>query len=102
MSANEEQYVVCSNGVFTLPDAIFRSLSTLVTNGFVYLREDTDVLTISTTKIAGGHRRVLNARFRAPMLREASRVAIVNLRESIRVMAIEPARARRESRSAAR
>jgi len=94
-------YAVCNNGVFQLPEEIFRSLSAQVTNGFVYLREDHDVLTISTTKIAGGRRRTLNTRYRSPMFRESTRVAIVDLKESIRVMSIESAPERSESPPAA-
>lgn len=86
-------YVVCSNGVFNLPEEIVRSLSALATNGFVYLREDEDGLTISTVKLDGGRRRVLNTHYRSPMLRDATMVAIVNLKESVRVMPIESARA---------
>lgn len=88
MDANELLYIVCRNGVFILPNAIYESLGALVTNGFVYLRQDDEVLTISTTKIADGRRRVLNTRFRAPMFRDATRLAIVNLNESLRVMAV--------------
>ena len=88
MDANHEQVVVCHNGVFVLPDDVYRSLASLVTNGFVYLRQDDEVLTISTTRITGGHRRVLNSRFRAPMFRGAKKLAIVNYKESLRVMAV--------------
>jgi hypothetical protein len=95
---NEPLYVVCHNGVFILPDRVVESLSTLVTNGFVYLREDEDVLTISTTRLAEGRRRLLQSRFRAPMFRDAVKLAIVDLKESIRVMAVE----KRRSTSAAR
>ena len=94
---NEPQFVVCHNGVFLLPEEVVKSLGSLVTNGFVYLREDQDVLTISTTRLADGRRRVLQSRFRAPMFRDATRLAIVDLKESIRVMAVE-----RRSTSAAR
>ena len=83
-------YVVCNNGVFTLPEEIYRSLAALATNGFVYLREDQDTLTISTTKITDGRRRVLNTYYRAQMFRNATQLAIVDLRESIRVMAVAP------------
>jgi hypothetical protein len=86
---NEPQYVVCHNGVFLLPDGVVHSLSLLVTNGFVYLREDEDTLTISTTKVTDGRRRLLQSRFRAPMFRDATKLAIVDLKESIRVMAVE-------------
>jgi len=88
MPTNEPLYVVCRNGVFLLPDHVVQSLSAL-TDRFVYLREDQDVLTISTTKVAEGHRRLLQSRFRAPMFREATMLAIVDLNESIRVMAVE-------------
>ena len=88
MDANEPLYVVCRNGAFTLPEGVFRSLAALVTNGFVYVRQDEDSLTISTTRIAGGYRKLLNARMRVPMFRGATRLGIVDLRESIRVMVI--------------
>jgi hypothetical protein len=84
-----EIYVVCHNGVFLLPDEVVKSLSTMVTNGFVYLREDEDMLTISTTRLADGRRRVLQNRYRSPMFRDATKLAIVDLKESIRVMAVE-------------
>lgn len=106
MPRHEPLFVVCHNGVFILPDDVVKSLSTLVTNGFVYLREDEDMLTISTTRLADGRRRVLQNRFRSPMFRDATKLAIVDLRESIRVMAVEKrststGRARTRSRSAA-
>lgn len=89
MPSSEPLYVVCHNGVFLLPDHVVHSLSTLVTNGFVYLREDPEVLTISTTRVTEGRRRVLQNRFRAPMFRDATKLAIVDLKESILVMAVE-------------
>ena len=88
MDNHEPLYIVCHNGVFLLPDAVLKSLSSLVTNGFVYTRQDEDVLTISTTRLVDGRRRVLQNRFRAPMFRDATMLAIVDLKESIRVMAI--------------
>ncbi|HVE70920.1 MAG TPA: hypothetical protein VNI54_06090 [Thermoanaerobaculia bacterium] len=88
MDANHEHHVVCHNGVFLLPDDVYRTLADLVTNGFVYLRQDDEVLTISTTRITGGYRRQLNLRVRAPMFRDAKKLGIVNYNESVRVMAI--------------
>lgn len=85
---NEHTYIVCHNGVFTLPEAIYKSLAALVRNGFVYLRQDDDALMISTTRLNGGHRRALHTHYRAPMLRTATRVAIVDLKEAIRVMPV--------------
>jgi hypothetical protein len=102
MDAKEPLYVVCQNGVFILPERLFRTLSAQSHNGFVYMRQDEDSLTISTTRIAEGRRRVLNARFRSPMFREATKLGIVDYHESIRVIAVErrvnaTARVRRES-----
>jgi hypothetical protein len=85
MDAN---YIVCRNGVFILPEDVCRSLEAQVPNGFVYLRQDDEVLTISTTRIEGGHRRVLSGRFRAPMFRAAKKLAIVDYHDSLRVMAV--------------
>lgn len=107
MDAKQPLTVVCQNGVFILPESIVRSLSAHVTNGFVYLRQDEDTLTISTSRIADGRRRLLSARFRVPMFRDAVKLGIVDLRDSIRVMALErratgPARAPRGPRPAAR
>lgn len=88
MSGNEPFYVVCHNGVFILPEKIVQSLSGLVTNGFVYLRQDDDTMTISACRITDGRRRLLTARFRAPMFRHARQLAIVDLKESVRIMAV--------------
>lgn len=88
MAGTDSHTIVCRNGVFTLPDYVYKGLAMLVTNGFVYLREDDDVLTISTTRVTGGRRRVFNERYRSSMFRDASELAIVNLRESVRVMAV--------------
>lgn len=107
MDAKEPLYVVCQNGVFILPERLFRALSEQTANGFVYTRQDDDSLTISTSRIADGHRRMLNARFRSPMFREATKLGIVDYRDSIRIIAVEwrvnaTARVRRESPPAAR
>ncbi|HEX8168923.1 MAG TPA: hypothetical protein VF824_00110 [Thermoanaerobaculia bacterium] len=88
MDANDAQYVVCRNGVFVLPEAIVRSLQAYVTHGFVYLRQDEDTLTISSTRVTDGHRRLLTGRFRAPMFRHATRLGIVDLNDSVQVMAV--------------
>lgn len=84
----EPLYVVCHHGVFTLPDSIYQSLAAQTKHNFVYMRQDEDALLISTTRVVDGHRRVLNTHFRAPMFRNASRLAIVDLKEAIRVMPI--------------
>jgi alpha-amylase/alpha-mannosidase (GH57 family) len=88
MDANHEHYIGCHNGVFLLPENAYRTLADLVTNGFVYLRQDEEVLTISTSRIVGGHRRQLNSRYRVSMFREARKLAIVNYNDSLRVMVV--------------
>lgn len=88
MDANDPPYIVCRNGVFILPEHVCAALRSLITNGFVYLRQDAEVLTISTTRIPEGRRRVLSGRFRAPMFRSAKKLAIVNYNDSVRVMAV--------------
>ncbi len=88
MDANQSHYVICRNGVFVLPEYVCKGLHALITNGFVYMRQDDEVLTISTTRIEGGRRRVLSGRFRAPMFRGAKKLAIVNYIDSLRVMAV--------------
>ena len=88
MEDHQSLYIVCRNGVFILPEPVCRALEAQVPNGFVYLRQDDEVLTISTTRIEGGRRRVLSGRFRAPMFREAKKLAIVNYYDSLRVMAV--------------
>ena len=89
MDAKEPQYVVCHNGVFILPEHIVKVLTSFGMHGFVYLRQDDEVLTISATRITDGRRRVLSGRFRAPMFKDAAKLAIVDLNDSIRVMAVE-------------
>lgn len=88
MDANQYQYVVCHNGVFVLPVDVYDSLAALVTNGFVYMRQDAEVLTISTTRITEGRRKMLNMRYRVSMFRGAKKLAIVDYKESVRVMAV--------------
>ena len=55
----------------------------------VYLREDEDSLTISPLPIEGGRRRQLHAHYKAPMFRTATQLAILDMRDSIRLMAVE-------------
>jgi hypothetical protein len=88
MDAKEAQYVVCRKGVFVLPERVFQSLCELVKHNALYVRQDEEVLTISTQKIDGGHRRALAPRIRAHMFRDARKLAIVNLHESLRVMIV--------------
>ena len=86
MDEKVPQYVVCRNGVFTLPEAVVRALHAQC-RGLVYMREDDDVL-ISATRLADGRSRPLTPRFRAVMFRGATKLAIVTLPDSVREMSI--------------
>jgi hypothetical protein len=57
MDANESLFVVCRNGTFILPEGVIRSLSALMTNGIVDLREAVLVMAISATaRVPSGSR----------------------------------------------
>ena len=89
MTANAPRYVACSNGYFVLPDDVYATLSAQAKKGFVYVRHDEDSMTIATARITDGRRRAVNTHYRAPMFRDATRLAIVDLKESLHVMAVE-------------
>lgn len=71
-----------------LPDDVFEAFAEQVPKRMVYLREDEDVLTIARERIPGGRPRQLAARYRSPMFRAAKLLAVVNYRESLRIMAV--------------
>jgi len=85
---NEQLTIVCHNGVFVLPEAVYKSLASFARNDFIYIREDEDALLISTIPITDGRRRVLHMRLRAQMFRNARQLAIVDFRDAVRVMPI--------------
>jgi hypothetical protein len=87
MDEKTPHYVVCRNGVFFLPDELVQTLS-VHCRGHVYFREDEDVLTISSSQVRGGRGRPLTPRFRAAMFRDATRLAIVDLNDSLQVMGV--------------
>jgi hypothetical protein len=89
MTANQPYYVPCSNGFFMLPDSVFASLSAQASKGFVYVRQDEDSMLIATTRITDGRRRAVNNHYRAPMFRDATRLAIVDMNDGLRVTAVE-------------
>src|SRR5204862_6609564 len=39
---NEQLTIVCHNGVFVLPEAVYKSLASFARNDFIYIREDED------------------------------------------------------------
>lgn len=80
--------IVCRDGVFHLPEEIVDSLRTHSKRGFVYLREDGEVLTISSNHIEGSRRRVLRSRFRSFLFRAETQLAVIDLRGSVRVMGV--------------
>jgi hypothetical protein len=81
-------YVACQNGLFVLPEKVLAALEVLAPRKIVYLRQDEDSLTISPERIADGRRRQLHAHYKVPMFRTATKLAIVDMRDSIRLMAV--------------
>jgi hypothetical protein len=88
MDAKEALFVLCRNGVFFLPERVVQSLSFFVSNGSLYLRQEEEVLTISTQRLIGGYRRALGPRFRVPMFRLSRKLAIVDFNESLQIMEV--------------
>ena len=89
MPANEPHYVVCSNGFFVLPDDVYTALAALVPKGFVYVRQDEDSMIIATGRITDGRRRQLADHYRAPQFRDAVTLAIVDMKDSLRITPVE-------------
>ena len=81
--------VRCINGVFMIPDALLRKLQNDSPKGYMYLRQDEDVLTIAPFRLADGRRRMVNARVRAPIFRQATHVMVVPVGETLQVMPID-------------
>lgn len=95
----EPVFVPCINGLFSIPDALFEALRQACPEGTLYIRQDEDVLTISPTRITDARKRHLAQRYRIPMFRTATQLAIIDMVENIRVMAVQwrPNRLRGES-----
>jgi hypothetical protein len=89
MAQFEPIFVPCQNGIFSNPDELVDSLAATSPRRIVYLRDDEDSMTIATTPLVDGRRRQLNSRYRSPMFRMATRLAIVDMKESLRIMAVE-------------
>jgi len=87
--APEPIYAVCQNGVFNIPEELVASLEAYSPRRIVYLRNDEDSVTISTSVLTDGRRRQLTNHYRVPMFRGVTRVAIIDLKESLRVMPVE-------------
>ncbi|HEY5609596.1 MAG TPA: hypothetical protein VIL97_00200 [Thermoanaerobaculia bacterium] len=85
----EPRVVVCNNGFITLPDEIYETLRSAAPNGIVYVREDQDVVTISIGKLKDARRRQLHHRYRIRALRDAARVAIIELPDGVQLMPAE-------------
>lgn len=86
---NDRRYIDCNKGFFILPDDIFASLTEQATKGFVYVREDEDALTIAATRLTDGRKRSLVNHYKSPMFHNATRLAVIDLKDSLRVMAVE-------------
>jgi hypothetical protein len=89
MAQSEMIFVPCQNGIFNIPEELVDSLAALSPRRIVYLRDDEDSMTIASVPLADGRRRQLNSRYRSPMFRTATRLAIVDMKESLRIMAVE-------------
>lgn len=91
-------FVPCINGLFSIPDELFEGLRQACPQGTLYIRQDEDILTISPTRITDARKRHLNQRYRIPMFRTATQLAVIDMVENIRVMAVQwrPHRASRE------
>lgn len=67
--------------------------------GLIYTRSDEDVFTISTNRIVDGRKRRLNESYKIPMFRNVSCIALIDLNENIRLMAVEWRHGARERRA---
>jgi hypothetical protein len=88
MPLRDAIYVACQNGLFVLPEKVLAALETLAPRKIVYLRQDEDSLTISPQRIPDGRRRELHAHYKVAMFRTATKLAIVDMKDSLRVMAV--------------
>jgi hypothetical protein len=85
----QRELVTCANGIFTLPEMVLASLRTASPNGFVYIRQDEDMFTISPARLSGGRRKHLNGQLRVSMFRDATRLMIIDLAEMYGIFAVE-------------
>jgi hypothetical protein len=81
--------IACVSGVFTLPDEMFRNLKRAAANGLIYIRQDEDSMILSPTRIADGRRRQLNRQYRAQIFRTATRLAVIEMGDTVRLMAVQ-------------
>lgn len=82
-------FVLCSNGIFLLPDATFEKLAASTRYGQVFIREDEDGVTISPEHLMDGRRRLLKKKCKALSLREATEVAVIDLGSDVRIVPVE-------------
>lgn len=75
--------------MFTLPPELFDVLKNAAPAGFVFLREDEDVLTISAEKMNGSRRRQLNHTYKALSFRSAILLSVVNIADTLQLMPVE-------------
>jgi hypothetical protein len=83
------EHIHCAGGAFSLPASAFARLEDACTSGLVYLRQDEDTLTISPVKLADGRRRRLNNHYRVTGFRTATRLAVMELGETIVLMPVQ-------------
>jgi len=82
-------FIPCAGGLFTLPPEISASLNEASPKGLIYVRQDDETFTISVERIQDGRRRRLANEMKVAMFRTATKLAILNLPEGVRIMAVE-------------
>lgn len=83
---NPADPIHCSGGTFELPPSAFARLEAACVSGLVYLRQDEDILTISPVRLVDGRRRRLRNHYRVPMFRTVTRLAVLELGDTIVLM----------------
>lgn len=87
--------IQCSGGSFELPPSAFALLEAACVSEMVYLRQDEDTLTISPVRLVDGRRRRLRTHYRVAMFRTATRLAVLELGDTIVIMPAQWRPARR-------
>ena len=70
-----------------MPENLFQALRAASPTGVIYQREDEDVVTFSSNRMTDGRRRKLHSAYRFLKFREATQLVIVDMKDSIQIMA---------------
>lgn len=80
--------ISCVSGVFTLPAEVFAVLKRSSSSGMIYLREGEESVVISPTPVTGGRKRQINQHYRVSVFQDATKLALVEVGETILLMAV--------------